>query len=155
AAISLDGRIATETGASRWISSASSRHLAHRLRDESDAILVGAHTVSRDDPALTVRGPRGGRRAPSRVVLDSLLRIDERARVLSRAAGESVIIYCTRSVPERKARRLGSRGVTVVRVAADRAGRVSLAAALRDLARRGVHRLLVEGGGTLIGSAFA
>jgi diaminohydroxyphosphoribosylaminopyrimidine deaminase/5-amino-6-(5-phosphoribosylamino)uracil reductase len=156
AAVSLDGRIATPLGASRWISSPASRRVAHRMRAASNAILVGAGTVRRDDPALTVRPPvpREAHRAPLRVVLDSRLSIDERARLLSRGRGGSVIIYCTREASTARAGRLRARGATVVPVAADRAGRVSLRAALGDLCRRGVARVLLEGGGEVIASAI-
>ncbi len=143
-AASLDGRIATADGDSRWVTGEAARRLTHRWRDTHDAVLVGAETVRRDDPALTCR-VRGGR-DPLRVVLDGRLRLPADAQLLSPAAAGGTVIITGHSAPEARARRLRQRGATVLRLA-DRDGRVSMRAALRALARRGVSSVLVEGGG--------
>jgi diaminohydroxyphosphoribosylaminopyrimidine deaminase/5-amino-6-(5-phosphoribosylamino)uracil reductase len=108
AAITLDGKLATRSGDSKWISSALSRQLVHRWRDELDAVLVGAGTVRADDPRLTVRGVQGGRN-PLRVVLGEIPR---RARLL-REAGETV---SDRGPLRSVLRRLAARGITSVLV---------------------------------------
>ena len=149
---SLDGRIATARGESRWITGERSRALVHRLRDRADAVLVGAETARQDDPALDVR--RGGRvlRRPVRVVADSKLRIGPDAR-LHRAPGERIAL-CLRVAPERRRAALERAGVRVLPVRA-RAGRVDLAAGLEALAREGITTLLVEGGGELAAALLA
>ncbi|MGH9867554.1 MAG: bifunctional diaminohydroxyphosphoribosylaminopyrimidine deaminase/5-amino-6-(5-phosphoribosylamino)uracil reductase RibD [Candidatus Polarisedimenticolia bacterium] len=156
AAISLDGRLATVSGASRWISGEGSRRAAHRMRAISDAILVGVGTVLADDPRLTVRMGRGGRGAhgPLKVVMDSRLRVPNDARLVARARPGSVIIYCIRQAPPARQRQLARLGVVVVPVRSDGRGRPRLRDALRDLSRRGVTRVLLEGGGELIASAL-
>ncbi|HKY32306.1 MAG TPA: bifunctional diaminohydroxyphosphoribosylaminopyrimidine deaminase/5-amino-6-(5-phosphoribosylamino)uracil reductase RibD [Candidatus Polarisedimenticolia bacterium] len=157
AAVSLDGRIATRTGESRWISSPASRMEAHRMRSRCDAILVGARTVARDDPLLTVR--LRVRRAPAApggplgVVLDSRLVTSPAARLLAGRRRGSVIIYGARQAPARRVRRLAAAGALVVPAPA-RGGRVSLPWVLEDLLRRGVQSLLIEGGGEVIASAL-
>jgi diaminohydroxyphosphoribosylaminopyrimidine deaminase/5-amino-6-(5-phosphoribosylamino)uracil reductase len=108
AAVTLDGKLATRTGGSRWISSAQSRRLVHRWRDQLDAVLVGAGTVRADDPRLTVRGIRGGR-DPIRVVLGEVPR---RARVL-REKGETIL---ERGPLRGVLRRLAACGITSVLV---------------------------------------
>jgi diaminohydroxyphosphoribosylaminopyrimidine deaminase/5-amino-6-(5-phosphoribosylamino)uracil reductase len=148
-AMTLDGRIATRSGDSRWISSEASRALAHEVRAASDAILAGIGTVLRDDPALTARAP-GARRHPRRVVLDSRLRIPPTARVLARD-GTPVLVAATTRAPASARRALEAAGVEVL-VADGRDGRVDLAVLLRELGRRGVLSLLVEGGGTVHGA---
>ena len=149
-AMTLDGRIATRSGESRWISGDASRALAHQLRAGSDAILVGIGTVLRDDPQLTARGPTA--RQPMRVVVDSGLRLPPQARVLARD-GTPVIAFSTnRSRPEVR-RALEARGAEVV-LADGADGRVDLRAAFAALARRGVLSLLVEGGGEIHGACM-
>ncbi len=135
AAVSLDGRIASAAGESKWITGPEARLAGHRLRAEHDAILVGVGTVLADDPELTVRVP-GVQGEPLRVVLDSNLRtppnakmLGERSLVLSERAGEIA-------------------GTEVVAVERDASG-LSVTAALRVLAARGVRRVLVEGGGAV------
>ncbi|HEX4834881.1 MAG TPA: bifunctional diaminohydroxyphosphoribosylaminopyrimidine deaminase/5-amino-6-(5-phosphoribosylamino)uracil reductase RibD [bacterium] len=147
-AMTLDGRIATRTGDSRWISGEASRAIAHEIRATSDAILVGIGTILRDDPALTARTPIG--RNPRRIVLDSRLRIPPNARVLARDGTPVIVAATGRASPEaRKA--LEARGVEVL-VADGPDARVDLGAVLRELGRRGVMSLLVEGGGTVHGA---
>ncbi len=148
-AMTLDGRIATRSGESRWISGEASRVLAHQIRATSDAILVGIGTVLRDDPALTAR-TRGAARSPRRIVLDSTLRISLRARVLAQDGAPVTIATTTRA--ETSARRaLEALGVEVL-VADGPAGRVDLGALLQELGRRGVLSLLVEGGSAVHGA---
>jgi len=152
-AMSLDGRIATAEGRSRWITSAAARERAHRMRAAHDAVMVGATTVAMDDPRLTAR-PRGGSsRQPLRVVMDGRLRISPRARLLR--AGGGVVIYTSRRAPRARARALTRAGAIVVPLPAGRGGRLDLRAALRDLRDRGVTSVLIEGGGELIASALA
>lgn len=134
AALTLDGRIASERGEARWITGPAARDRGHQLRDTHDAILVGIGTVLADDPALTTRIPGGRDAVP--VILDTRLRTPPNAAVL--AAGRPPLIYTT-SPP----RELGA--ALVVQVPAGPAG-VDLDAVLRDLARRGLHRVLVDGG---------
>ena len=135
AAISLDGRLATVTGASRWLSCGQSRREAHRMRAISDAILVGVRTVLEDDPRLTVRVGRKERRAtgPLKVVMDSRLRTPPAARLLAHGKPGSVIIYCTRQASAARQRRLARRGALVVALRSDVQGRPALRDALRDL----------------------
>lgn len=147
AGMSLDGRIATREGESRWITSAGARQASRRLRARHDAVLVGVGTVLADDPELL--GPDGS--GPLRVVLDSDLRTPARAR-LFRGAGP-VLILTRRRAPAGKRRRLERRGALVVEVASRR-GRVDLEAALFELGRRGVATVLIEGGGEVLGSAL-
>jgi len=126
--------------------------MAHRLRREHDAIVVGVGTVLADDPQLTCRGLRGGR-DPIRVVLDSGLRTPPRAAVVRSAAVSKAptLIFTTRSAPKRRALALEAAGAVVVRVAA-KGGRVDARAAMRELARRDVLTALLEGGPTVAGS---
>jgi len=154
-AMSLDGRIATRSGDSRWISGAASRSLAHVLRAASDAILVGIGTVLRDDPQLTARDLPGGRRVdrqPARIVVDSRLRIPLGARVLARD-GVAVIVATTRRADGDARRALEARGVEVV-VADGPDGRVDLRGLCETLGRRSIMSLLVEGGGTVHGACM-
>jgi len=147
-AMTLDGRIATRSGDSRWISGEPSRGLAHELRAASDAILVGIGTVLRDDPALTARGIAGAR-SPRRVILDSTLRVPPGARVLARDGTPVLVATTERADPEVR-RALEAAGVEVLAVGgAD--GRVDLRALLDHLARAGVMSLLVEGGSAVLG----
>jgi diaminohydroxyphosphoribosylaminopyrimidine deaminase/5-amino-6-(5-phosphoribosylamino)uracil reductase len=148
-AASLDGRIATRTGESRWISSEPSRRLAHLLRRRHDAVLVGAGTVVDDDPELTVRLDDDGRQ-PLRVVADSTLRIPTTARLLQSGGGE-VLIATTQVAPRESIVALERAGAEVL-VLPDAGGRVDLVALLRTLGRRQVISVLAEGGAELLGS---
>lgn len=155
AAMSLDGRIATSSGESRWISSTASRAIAHRRRATCDAIMVGINTARADDPLLTVRKGRVTRQ-PLRVVIDSRLRLGSTARMLRslrRGEGGPVLVYAGRGASIARAERLVSAGAEVM-VQAKASGRVNLRAVLEDLASRGVASILIEGGGELIGSAL-
>jgi diaminohydroxyphosphoribosylaminopyrimidine deaminase/5-amino-6-(5-phosphoribosylamino)uracil reductase len=151
-AASLDGRIATATGESRWITSDASRRYVHRLRADSDAILVGAETVLRDDPELTCR-LRGGRN-PRRVILDGRLRLPLRAKVLATTRVAATLVVTGRHASAAKARQIAARGATVVRLPAP-AGRISMTRLMRALGRRGVMSVLVEGGATVAAAALA
>ncbi|HEX4756289.1 MAG TPA: bifunctional diaminohydroxyphosphoribosylaminopyrimidine deaminase/5-amino-6-(5-phosphoribosylamino)uracil reductase RibD [Candidatus Dormibacteraeota bacterium] len=148
-AASLDGRIATHTGESRWISSGPSRRLAHLLRRRHDAVLVGAGTVVDDDPELSVRLDEDGRQ-PLRVVVDSRLRIPTTARLLQPGGGK-VLIATTRLAPRESIAALERAGAEVL-VLPDAGGRVDLVALLRALGRRQVISVLAEGGAELLGS---
>jgi diaminohydroxyphosphoribosylaminopyrimidine deaminase/5-amino-6-(5-phosphoribosylamino)uracil reductase len=140
-ASTLDGRIATAGGDSRWVTGAESRALVHRLRDASDAVLVGAGTARADDPRLTTRLPGGRGRDPIRVVLDSRIDLPPALRLFrQRSASPTIVAHVTGTPP-------GSprRGVEYLRCKARR-GRVDLADLLSRLGKRGVTTLLVEGG---------
>jgi diaminohydroxyphosphoribosylaminopyrimidine deaminase / 5-amino-6-(5-phosphoribosylamino)uracil reductase len=142
-AMSLDGKIATRTGESRWITGEEARAHAHRTRRAHDAILVGVNTVVADDPELTARVEGEDSRQPLRVVLDSQLKIRQSARVV----GPNTLIATTR------AGHLGA--AEVLRLPPDAAGRVNLSALLHALGQRGILSLLVEGGAEVHASFFA
>ena len=150
---SLDGKIATAHGESRWITSPAARRLAHRWRGRVDAVLVGVNTVLRDDPLLTARGAprRAGR--PLKVIVDSRLRTPPRARCLSaRSPAPTLIATTVRAGRKRDA--LRRRGAELLALPA-RGGRIPLRRLCRLLARRGVQSVLIEGGGEVLAGAFA
>ena len=142
-ATSLDGRIATASGESRWITGEAARTAGHRLRASHDAVLVGIETVLADDPELTVRLPGRPVDQPLRVVLDSRLRTPATARI----AGANTLIL-TAAAPSP----IGAAEIEQVE-AAD--GRPSPAAVLAALKRRGVGTLMIEGGGRVAASFIA
>ena len=148
AAATLDGKIATRSGDSKWISGEASRRLVHRLRNQVDGILVGIGTVLRDNPLLTSR-IRGGR-DPYRIVLDSRLRIPEEANVIGMSPSK-VIIAATESAPGERIEKLEKRGVRVLTLDS-REGRVDLKSCLSKLGEMGITSLMVEGGSQVNGS---
>ena len=147
-AATLDGKIATRHGDSKWISGEASRRFVHRLRDQVDGILVGIGTVLKDDPLLTARRKEG--REPYRIVLDSQLKIPEKAKVFEHSPSE-VILATTELAPHEKVERLERRGVRVLMIDS-KEGRVDLRSCLTQLAEIGVTNLLVEGGGQVNGA---
>jgi len=149
AAVTLDGRMAARTGDSRWITGEAARKHVHRMRDHSDAIMVGVGTVLADDPELTVRHVRG--RDPTRVVLDSALLTPPAARVLAPGSRAPTWIFHGPNVDQARRQALTREGVTLCEVPMGEGG-LSLEAVLRTLAERNVTRLLVEGGPTLHGA---
>jgi diaminohydroxyphosphoribosylaminopyrimidine deaminase / 5-amino-6-(5-phosphoribosylamino)uracil reductase len=151
-AASLDGRIATATGESRWITGTASRRFVHRLRAEHDAVLVGAQTVIDDDPELTCR-VRGGRN-PLRVILDGHLRMPLTARVLANTAAAATLVVAGRGASPAKVRRLTARGAEVV-LFPMRKNQVAMPRLLRFLGRRGISSVLVEGGATVAANALS
>ncbi|MEZ4235932.1 MAG: bifunctional diaminohydroxyphosphoribosylaminopyrimidine deaminase/5-amino-6-(5-phosphoribosylamino)uracil reductase RibD [Myxococcota bacterium] len=138
AAVSADGRIATATGESKWITSPEARAAGHGLRATHDAVLVGVQTVLADDPALTARLPGAEAHQPVPVVLDTELRLPDGAQLL---AGGRALVVCAEDAPAR------TLSAEVIRVPRGPDGRTDPEAALRALAARGLHRVLVEGGG--------
>jgi riboflavin-specific deaminase-like protein len=146
----LDGKIATATGSSRWISSPASRRLAHRLRAANDAVLVGAGTVSADNPELTVRLVRG--RNPLRVVLDSGLRLPPDAGIFRNQSTAATLVAVTEAAGKDKVAALRGMGVEVTTIGHDTRGKVDISQLLKTLARRNVSSVLVEGGAETITS---
>jgi diaminohydroxyphosphoribosylaminopyrimidine deaminase/5-amino-6-(5-phosphoribosylamino)uracil reductase len=148
-AISLDGKIATRTGASRWITGDLARAEVHRLRHATDAILVGIGTVLQDDPLLTTRLPdRRGVHA-LRVIVDSTLRLPLQAHVAQVAPDCRTLVATTDRAPAERQRQLQAQGIEIVALPAYDDGRVDLEVLLRQLGTRGVASVLVEGGATL------
>jgi len=146
AAMSLDGKIATDTGDSKWITGEESRAYAHRhLRNRADALIVGIGTVLADDPGLTTRLPRGNGYHPLRVIIDSSLRLPEAAKV-SRVG---TIVYTTEQAQRERREAIEAAGVEVIVAPTDGAGRVDVIFVARDLAERGKLAVLLESGGTL------
>lgn len=148
---SIDGRIATATGESKWISGSGARRFVHKLRSEHDAILVGIGTVLTDDPELTVRFARG--RDPLRIIIDTHLRIPLTARVLAEGAASGTLIVTSKSADRTRAADIKSMGAEVLRLprSNDKSG-IDLARMLEELARRDIATLFVEGGKGIITS---
>jgi len=149
-AMSLDGKIATRTGDSRWISSGPSREVVHDLRGKADAILVGIGTVLADDPLLTARPP--GPRVAARVVADTRARLPLHSQLVETASEAPVVVATTQAAPEEKRRALADAGAEVL-VLPERDGRVSLRELMGELGRRQMTNVLMEGGGELFASA--
>ncbi|MEN3002013.1 MAG: bifunctional diaminohydroxyphosphoribosylaminopyrimidine deaminase/5-amino-6-(5-phosphoribosylamino)uracil reductase RibD [Armatimonadota bacterium] len=148
-AASLDGKIATYTGDSKWITGERARREAHRLRAEHGCVLVGVNTVLKDDPLLTAR-LRGVKNQPLRVVLDSRLRTPPHAQI-ARTQDAPTLLFCTEPMPAHAAV-LQQQGVEIVALPPDAHGRVPVAGVVDHLAQRGVIGILVEGGGEVIAS---
>jgi len=142
AALSADGMLSADRGVSQWITGPLARRVAHRLRLAHDAILVGAETVRRDDPRLTVRLD-GSKTTRRRIVVTCSLDLDPGARIFSEDEGETRIYTSENAATERAARLAGH--AEVIRVPAGRGG-LSLEAVLGDLGSLGVQSVLVEGG---------
>ncbi len=154
AAMTLDGKIATAGGDSRWITGREARLQIHRLRGQVDAVMVGIGTVLHDDPQLTARPPGSKVRQPVRVILDSRLRIPLNAKVLSTKGGGEVVIVTTRHAATPRIENLQRLGATIVIVPAEH-GRVSLNVCLTELGKRGITSVLLEGGSELNASALS
>lgn len=150
-AMSLDGKIATSLGESKWISGEQSRQLARQWRGKMDGVLVGIGTVLRDDPHLGA--PPGSPRTPTRIILDTHLRIPLHSRLVNTARETPVLVV--HGLPADTATRdaLLRAGCECLAVPAEE-GRVSVPAVLDELGRRGMTNLLVEGGGEVLGSFF-
>jgi diaminohydroxyphosphoribosylaminopyrimidine deaminase/5-amino-6-(5-phosphoribosylamino)uracil reductase len=147
AGLSVDGRIATRTGHSSWVTGEDSRRHVHRLRNRVDAILVGSGTALSDDPSLTTRLPGRPGRDPLRVVLDSSLRISAQARMLQLESAAPTWIFCGAGADHVRRRQLLEAGAVVKMVDNDPAGGLDLPAVLKELGRADITSLLVEGGG--------
>jgi diaminohydroxyphosphoribosylaminopyrimidine deaminase / 5-amino-6-(5-phosphoribosylamino)uracil reductase len=153
----LDGRLATETGDSRWISSAESRQWVHTLRSRTDGILVGIGTAEADNPSLTVRLPEDatdyGRR-PARIVLDPRCRLSPTSRLATTARDVPTLLVTCDSAPRDAVELLEACGVEVIPMARDDRG-ICLTSLLEVLASRDMTNLLVEGGPAVLRSFFA
>ena len=149
-AMTLDGKIASVTGESRWISCEASRRIVHRMRACNDAIMVGVDTIIADNPRLTVRHSRG--RNPQRIIVDSRLRTPESVNVLSGSMAHGTVIATTETNPKVHARYLKT-GATVL-VCRSLDGRVDLHDLWNKLGERGIQSLLLEGGSLLAGEAL-
>ena len=147
-ATSLDGRIATASGESRWITGEASREQVHRLRAEHDAVVIGIETALADDPKLTVRLPGYAGRKPARVVLDSRQRLTPDCK-LARTARETPTFVVATTPPEPALTAAGVRVLTAPALGEDRP---DLKKVVEALAAEGLSRLFVEGGGQVAGS---
>ncbi|MSQ22726.1 MAG: bifunctional diaminohydroxyphosphoribosylaminopyrimidine deaminase/5-amino-6-(5-phosphoribosylamino)uracil reductase RibD [Dehalococcoidia bacterium] len=151
-AASLDGKIATRTGDTRWITGETARREAHRLRAISDAVMVGIGTVQADDPQLSARDTEGHplHRQPMRIIVDSTGRAPASSRLLQEPG--SVLVAGAR-IPQERAKALSLAGAQVAQFP-DETGSVDLKALLAFLGQRQVTSILAEGGGALLGSLF-
>ena len=150
-AMTLDGKIATVSGESKWISNETSRAHSQKLRNQYMSILVGVQTVMEDDPRLTCR-IEGGKN-PIRIVADSSLRIPENAKILEDQENAPTILAIAKATDSEKKKRLEERGIRIMELA-DEKGRVDLKKLFLQLGTEGIDSILIEGGGTLAGSVI-
>ena len=148
-AMSLDGKIATSTGDSKYITSSEARKYVHQLRGEVDAVMVGINTVMRDDPLLDARLVKG--KNPTKIVVDSTLKISERAKIFKDPS--KVIIATTKKAPKKKIDKLHQRGVRVL-VLDLKTGLVDMKELMKELGKSGITIIIIEGGAELSGNAI-
>jgi diaminohydroxyphosphoribosylaminopyrimidine deaminase / 5-amino-6-(5-phosphoribosylamino)uracil reductase len=158
-AMSLDGKIATPSGDSRWISNETSRALVHRLRGRMDAIVVGSGTAALDDPLLTARPP--GPRIATRIVLDSKATLDVNSQLVRTVRDAPLVVVASEQAPAENVRRLQEQGAEVLmlpcpvdRGASGSEMGIDVRALLAELGRREFTNVLVEGGAKVLGSFF-
>lgn len=152
-ALSLDGRIATRTGESKWITGAEARQRVHVLRATTDGVGVGIGTAIADDPRLTVRDVAG--KNPTRVVFDTKLRLALSSRLATSAVDVPTIVLCGEEAAAAREEALAAMGVIVQRAPQSAEGRIDAGAGLRLLAKHGIVTLMIEGGAELAGSILA
>lgn len=153
-ATSLDGRIATAAGESRWITGEESRAAAHRLRATHDGVLIGSETALADDPELTARTEPAQLRQPLRIVLDSRLRLSPTSRLMRTLAVAPLLVIAARDCDAGARAQLEAAGARVATVARGLDG-LDLIAALAEMQDNGVGALMIEGGGRVAGSFLA
>ncbi len=153
AAMTLDGKIATRTGDSRWITGEQARGLVHRLRAEVDAIMVGSGTVEADDPLLTTRNLPGKGRDATRIIVDGDAKLSPERRVFHvESAAPTLVVVKTDAPPQRKSA-LAASGAELVEIE-PRNGKVDLAKLAKSLGERGIASVMIEGGGGLLAAVF-
>jgi diaminohydroxyphosphoribosylaminopyrimidine deaminase/5-amino-6-(5-phosphoribosylamino)uracil reductase len=154
-AMTLDGKLATRTGDSQWISSEASRGIVHQLRGRVDAIVVGSGTARADNPLLSARTMNASdvKRIATRVVIDSKLTLSPNSRLVQTARDIPLLIAASNSVSQESTQRLSEGGVEVFRCPGDTHA-ARLEALLRELGHRRMTNVLVEGGGQLLGTLF-
>jgi diaminohydroxyphosphoribosylaminopyrimidine deaminase/5-amino-6-(5-phosphoribosylamino)uracil reductase len=153
-AATLDGRIATRTGDARWVTGAASRQYVHRIRHAVDGIMVGVNTVRQDDPSLTTRlaGETGS--DPTRIILDTHLSLPLSAKLLQQHSNAPTWVVCGSGAIADRRSALEKAGATVIE-APLKEGRIDLSILMDKLGGLNITSLLIEGGGTVIGSVFA
>ena len=155
-AATLDGKTATSTGQSQWISSKSARNFSHHIRSGVDAILIGRNTAEKDDPELSARpwGRRKMHNQPWRVVLDPLLKLPLTRKFFDPSIGGQSVVVCTDLALESKAKSITDQGHQVLVAPAGNTGLISIRWVMEELGRQGVQSVLVEPGATLGNSIF-
>ncbi|UQZ89277.1 bifunctional diaminohydroxyphosphoribosylaminopyrimidine deaminase/5-amino-6-(5-phosphoribosylamino)uracil reductase RibD [Deltaproteobacteria bacterium Smac51] len=156
-AASLDGKTATSTGQSQWISSKAARNFGHHIRAGVDAVLVGRNTAAKDDPELSARpwGRRKMHRQPWRVVLDPGLKLSTKLKIFDPAMGGPTVIVCAKEkAPEKKMKQIVSMGHQVLVAPLTHTGILSIRWVVEELGRQGVQSVLIEPGATLADSAL-
>ncbi|QDT45831.1 Riboflavin biosynthesis protein RibD [Gimesia alba] len=153
-AMTLDGKIATRTGHSQWISNEHSRELVHQLRGRMDAIMVGQQTAVKDDPLLTARP--AGRRTPARIVVDSQAALSCQSKLVQSIEDAPVIVIAHESAPSDNIKQLEQAGVEVLLFSnsTPQTAQPDLKQCLLELGRKEMTNILIEGGGSLLGSCF-
>ena len=151
-AMTLDGRIASHTGSSQWITNEDSRKIVHQLRGRMDAILVGAGTVRADNPLLTTRP--AGQRIATRIVLDSNASIPLDSKLVQSVSEAPLLIACLAKNSEKRCLKLEQAGVEVIRCPANNQSQPCIEFLLTELGSRKMTNLLVEGGSEVLGSFF-
>lgn len=147
---SLDGKIATRTGDSKWITSDKSRTYAHRLRANYDAVIVGVNTVLRDNPSLN---PWFSKKQPAKVIIDSQLSTPENANIFSGKAKVIIVTLPAKAGQETENRKILTQKAVILEVR-EKSGQINLVDTMKRLAALGIMDIMVEGGGTLVGSLF-
>lgn len=151
-AMTLDGKIASRTGHSQWISNATSRSVVHRLRGRMDAVMVGIGTVLNDDPLLTARPP--GPRVAARIVVDSNARIALNSKLIQSVSQGPVIVVTTSEAPMDRCEAIRAAGAEVLFIKPDADGRPALSAIAAEFGKRRWTNVLVEGGSRILGAFF-
>jgi len=153
-AATLDGRIATRTGDSKWVSCETSRKFVHQLRHATDAIMVGIGTVKKDNPALTTRLDNIKGKDPVRIILDTHLSVSEDAQVLKNDSDAETFVITGDNIPADKKSKIASKKVKVIESPL-KDGRIDFAFLMRHLGSLGITSIMIEGGGQVIASALA
>ena len=150
AAMSLDGKIATKSGDSKYISGKEARKVVHQLRADLDAVMVGSNTVKKDNPELTVRLVRGEN--PIKIVIDSKLQISEKAKIVKKEPFK-LIILTSKSANKKKVKALQSKGVRIIQTKLNR-GKIDLKEAMKELGKHDITSIMIEGGAVLNAEAI-
>jgi len=155
-AASLDGKTATSSGQSQWISSKAARNFGHHIRAGVDAVMVGRNTAEKDDPELSARpwGRRKMHRQPWRVVLDPGLKLSTRRKIFDPDLGGPTVIVCAKGAPETKINKIAALGHKVLVAPTTPAGLISIKWTMEELGRQGLQSVLIEPGATLASSAL-